>query len=527
MTVTIDIFPLSSTIDMLGAPDESSAYSVSGHVSISLISTASLFERRRAIRLLLQSLVITFEGQSELVTPETGYSGVRLCSVSQELAPADPMELSNEGHEDSDKPVTWNVVFNVPIPGWLPPTDVFGDCHESPPGTRYTLTAAAKFAHANEPSASYSWLSTLCSPFQFRSKQIHSLAREIVLNRFAVPPASTPLSSPSSYPLCNYSISSIVSTGTKKNGSPIPTDVLSKLQVIATVPEHVSVTDSSMPFTLRLRAADLSNEDASRLSITHFSIELEQVEKHRSTAAAYAAKYPLPRERAQPPNKPLRDPHPVQALYEVGLLVLPQSRHHSIEITSSLLPGCLMAQYPLDGTGHIFDHSDDLDGEQWYTMQTDIPFVHQLPEVERFGGWMANPRLRPTGQSPFFVVKHLMQITIACSYQGAEGGPLATDDLRFSVPISFVRLRPTPMVLPVRVDSLQTTASQSSALSITMPLSLPYSAPDLPAYSQLYYSNGDRKVDYTVPLPLYTPSANSSESSLSREGSEEQKADGL
>lgn len=38
--------------------------------------------------------------------------------------------------------------------------------------------------------------------------------------------------------------------------------------------------------------------------------------------------------------------------------------------------------------------------------------------------------------------------------------------------------------------------------------SSPY-AQNLPAYSQLFYSNGDRKIDYSIPLPLYTahPSA--------------------
>lgn len=34
--------------------------------------------------------------------------------------------------------------------------------------------------------------------------------------------------------------------------------------------------------------------------------------------------------------------------------------------------------------------------------------------------------------------------------------------------------------------------------------SSPY-VPNLPAYSQLFDSNGDRKIDYSVPLPLYTP----------------------
>ena len=48
----------------------SSAYSLSGVVTISVSSPYSLFERRRTAKLLLQSLSLTFEGQSEIFTHE-------------------------------------------------------------------------------------------------------------------------------------------------------------------------------------------------------------------------------------------------------------------------------------------------------------------------------------------------------------------------------------------------------------------------------------------------------------------------
>ena len=66
---------------------------------------------------MLQSLVITFEGQSETVTAETGYSASRLCTINQELV-CEPAELSAETSEDTDGPSVWNVVFNLTIPGW-------------------------------------------------------------------------------------------------------------------------------------------------------------------------------------------------------------------------------------------------------------------------------------------------------------------------------------------------------------------------------------------------------------------------
>ena len=81
-----------------------SAYSLSGHVSVSVLSPYSMFDRRRPARLLLQSLTLTFEGQNEMITSEVGYSAMRLCSITREIAPCEPVELSNEGHEESDDP---------------------------------------------------------------------------------------------------------------------------------------------------------------------------------------------------------------------------------------------------------------------------------------------------------------------------------------------------------------------------------------------------------------------------------------
>src|SRR5258708_8224632 len=81
-----------------------SAYSLSGHISLSLTSSSSLFERRRAIRILIRSLVITFEGQAELVTREASYSAIRLCAISKELVSKSTIELSNQAPHDPEDP---------------------------------------------------------------------------------------------------------------------------------------------------------------------------------------------------------------------------------------------------------------------------------------------------------------------------------------------------------------------------------------------------------------------------------------
>lgn len=123
MSLSISIHPVSQFLDMYGEPDAksvfrlsfslenllrhtftSTAYSLSGVVTVSVASPYSLFERRRTARMLLQSLSLTFEGQSEIFTHDTDYSALRLCSVTRELAPAQPMEFTNEGHEEDSNP---------------------------------------------------------------------------------------------------------------------------------------------------------------------------------------------------------------------------------------------------------------------------------------------------------------------------------------------------------------------------------------------------------------------------------------
>ena len=114
MALSIAVHPLTPTLDMYGEADSryglfafnliflihafsSAAYSLSGHVAISVSSSHSLFNHRRSpVRLLLQSLSLTFDGQSEVYTPCTGYSSLRLCSVTREFGPSKPTELSNQ-----------------------------------------------------------------------------------------------------------------------------------------------------------------------------------------------------------------------------------------------------------------------------------------------------------------------------------------------------------------------------------------------------------------------------------------------
>ena len=259
-----------------------SAFSLAGHVSVSISSPSFLFQRRRSTtRVLLQSLTITFEGQSEVLTQEIGYAPLRLCSITRELVDGEPVDVSNEGHEDSRKPCSWNVIFDIPVPGWLPTTSVYGDQGAAEAGTRYALYATATFIYLEDGSSSV--FSCFCSSFRNRTRTIHASRRPITLTRFVEAPSSS--SSSSSTPVFPE-VSFVVDAqpaqdDTDTTAKAIPAEILKKIQVVASIPNAVTMDEISVPFTLRLRGSELDESQRERLRITDFIIDMEQIETYR------------------------------------------------------------------------------------------------------------------------------------------------------------------------------------------------------------------------------------------------------
>lgn len=223
--------------------------------------------------------MITFEGQAELVTQESGYAAARLCSISKELVSSrTTVELSNEGHEDEDAPCTWHIMFDLPIPGWLPASDAHGDCRESFSGVQYNLYATAKFTSGGDEASgpSSSWISALCTPFSFRNKVVHAERCGITLNRFALPPRS-----PFHTSTTLYSITPNERTPCSE-GNPhrIPAEVVSKVELLASIPDCISVDEEEFPFALSIRASSLSKSQAFKLRVSQLSLELQQDEQY-------------------------------------------------------------------------------------------------------------------------------------------------------------------------------------------------------------------------------------------------------
>ncbi|KAG6376251.1 hypothetical protein JVT61DRAFT_2227 [Boletus reticuloceps] len=486
MPLALSIQPFSDVLDMYGDADSSSTFSLSGHISISLSSPASLFARRRTTtRILLQSLTITFEGQSETLSPGTGYACVRLCSVTRELLPSDPVDLSNEGHEDSDKPCMWNVIFDIPVPGWLPTTSVYGDASLPAAGTSYALYATATFVDTNHGHSSLSF-ANICGPVRSRTRTVDAPRRPVILRRFVEP---GPESSPGIFEMSVY----IVDAGRApdSNGSSrrsIPSDVLEKIQVVASIPSATAMDETSIPFILRVRAKDMDDSERTKLKIIEFSVDVEQVEVYRNSSSRNDIdQYPIPSQNHQPPRVPLRNPHPIHTLYDTGFLGTFRS---SIKRSFSILAPTESGRYVISGDGRIFaqDHNQK---DNWYILETKIP-VFAEPYLR---DWAGTRKRRITERSPLFCVEHYMHVVIRCEYDLADSDETILERLHFSLPMRHVNVPEIPSgnVIEHRCEDPWKNVPVTHTL---------------PAYSQLFHSNGERKLDYSIPLPPYeAPSA--------------------
>ncbi|KIJ10505.1 hypothetical protein PAXINDRAFT_177464 [Paxillus involutus ATCC 200175] len=477
---------------MYGDADSSSAFSLAGYISVSLTSPISMFNRQRAItHLLLQSLTITFEGQSETLTPRTGYAPVRLCSITRELLCGEPVDLSNEGHEDSDKPCSWNVVFDIPVPGWLPTSSVYGDASVGAAGTRYALYATATFTYLDEGSSSPFSFTNFCAPFRSRVRTADARTCPITLRRFVEPSAE---SSSSAFPMSLYIVDAQREPETEGSvQSSIPPDVLKKIHVIASIPSAVTMNESSLPFVLRLQGKDLDNSERERLRVTEFSVDVEQVEVYRNTSSRdHLHRYPILSQRHQPPNVALRDPHPIHTLCDTGLYMTSEPSKASVNRQFSLLPPSESGLYIVSGDGRVFTHgSSTAPDENWYILETKVPIATELCLAD----WAGAQKRRITENSPLFSVRHFVHVAIRCEYDLPDSEETVHERLHFSLPLKYVCV---PEFATPSEDAIERQPS------VELQKGCPY-AQTLPAYSQLFHTNGERKIDYSIPLPVYEP----------------------
>ena len=207
---------------------------------------------------------------------EAGYAAARLCSISKELVSKTTVELSNEGDEDGAQPCAWHVTFDLPVPGWLPASDQYGDCRQGYSGTQYNLYATVKYTNMEESSLGSSWVSALCTPFSSKTEVVHAEQRGIMLNRFAFPLPSSASRIPAFFSITPNA----QALGPEDNPHPIPADIVSKIELLASVPEHIGLDDEKFPFALSIRASSLSESEAAKLRVSHMSLELQQIDEY-------------------------------------------------------------------------------------------------------------------------------------------------------------------------------------------------------------------------------------------------------
>lgn len=182
--------------------------------------------------------------------------------------------------------------------------------------------------------------------------------------------------------------------------------------------------------------------------------------------------------------------------------------------TFSLLPPDSSGHYKIAGDGYAFSQdAEEENANSWFSLQTTVPFALDRPAKVEDENWKRRRVLRPSGSSPFLVVSHSMFVTLTCTYDLSEGDQpeRATERVRFHLPVRFSRALPDDRLdsrppSPTLIGHSYSTDEFPSASASILDLpcrSSPY-ANTLPAYSQLFDSNGDRKIDYSIPLPLYT-----------------------
>lgn len=228
--------------------------------------------------------------------------------------------------------------------------------------------------------------------------------------------------------------------------------------------------------------------------------------------------YPLPPQEMQPPNLPLLDPHSLSFICGAGLFVGNGISESVSRI--SLLPSKLSGIYKLSEDNYVFaNDATPQEVATWYTLEALVPFMQSNPaNANAENLWQGLPNILPSLSSPLYSVYHDVSISLTCAFD-LPNGETAYEQLNFVIPVTFANVAPSlPLVKsstpPPAHSASPSDISALSSSSVSYPPDLSSMSADpislLPAYSQLYDLDGERKIDYSTPLPLYRPRSRSS-----------------
>ncbi|KDN51716.1 hypothetical protein RSAG8_00264, partial [Rhizoctonia solani AG-8 WAC10335] len=306
MPLTLEIVPSAPWINMYGSPDASTNYSLSGHLALTLETPAptspvssEMYVKPETVH--LSSLELVFEGKAEMVSSQAGYDGFRICHITKQLVPegrrivltteANPHELLGMAGPSSRPSLhQWEVLFDMQLPGWLPPTV---DCGHEGGGTNYTLYAIATFADSGKPSSWY--LGSLYNMVRTKPQPVEAEPVTVELARHCSPP-------PHLFPAASSDRDALfppvdhpgIITYLDHDGR-IPVELLRSVDVIVTAPQHIGCEEHRVPISLRIRTNDLGSSNLGALRLDDFEVELNQTEKFRyvSGFAAQKGSHPM------------------------------------------------------------------------------------------------------------------------------------------------------------------------------------------------------------------------------------------
>jgi len=218
---------------------------------------------------------------------------------------------------------------------------------------------------------------------------------------------------------------------------------------------------------------------------------------------SYKHRFPLPSLEQQPPRKPLLDPASIASIYDVGFFHV--VNYADYQSRSFVLASHQSDQFRSDKSAAlIFANNPNVNqsGERssWFTLESKLPFIKKAAIDD---DWDITTALRPSASTPLFVVHHELTVNITCSYTFPDTGEVSVEKLNFTVTPSFGHTAPPPPS-PNLPPSISPDGEVRNGSVPNLPAVGAY-APVLPIYSQLYDTNGNIKIDYSVPLPLYTP----------------------
>jgi hypothetical protein len=146
-----------------------------------------------------------------------------------------------------------------------------------------------------------------------------------------------------------------------------------------------------------------------------------------------------------------------------------------------------------------------------YRKKSTVPIVKHRVKDDSY--WAGVAKLKASESSPLFDVEHELVVSLSFLYTCSESEKKLPSKLKFSIPVRFVN--PTPPPSPPNPFPCQRGVGQSNSSLMLLESHLdstdiPPPPRNLPAYSQLFDSTGERLIDYSTPLPLYSPPAASS-----------------